>query len=77
MFTLSVLILSLISIACSVAAQRFSLINERQFFPFLLMCLDTLAACTYAGTRDWGHVVYWGAAAVLTYAITFMMKGGV
>ena len=42
-------------------------------FPTLLIILDVLAAAAYAcqGLHEWRKVVYWFAAAALTYVVTF------
>jgi hypothetical protein len=44
-----------------------------KFFPALLIVLDVLAAVAYAchGADEWRKVVYWAAAAALTYVVTF------
>jgi hypothetical protein len=42
-------------------------------FPAVLIVLDLAAAFGYAldGWGEWRRVVYWTAAAVLTYTVTF------
>jgi hypothetical protein len=44
-----------------------------KFFPAILIVLDVLAAAAYAcqGLHEWRKVVYWSAAAALTYVVTF------
>jgi len=44
-----------------------------RFFPTLLIALDVLAAVGYGlqGWHEWRKVVYWLAAAVLTYTVTY------
>lgn len=44
-----------------------------KFFPACLIVLDVLAAGAYAthGFSEWRKVVYWLAAAALTYVVTF------
>lgn len=44
-----------------------------KFFPAILIVLDVLAAGAYAchGVDEWRKVVYWIAAAALTYVVTF------
>lgn len=44
-----------------------------KFFPAILIVLDVLAAVAYACQRldEWRKVVYWSAAAALTYVVTF------
>jgi hypothetical protein len=44
-----------------------------KFFPSLLIILDVLAAAGYAlhGLDEWRKVVYWLAAAVLTFVVTW------
>jgi len=40
-------------------------------FPVLLILLDIGAAAVYFGGGDWRKVVYWMAAATLTFVVTF------
>jgi hypothetical protein len=44
-----------------------------KLFPGILVGLDVLAAVAYAthGMPEWRMVVYWAAAAALTYVVTF------
>lgn len=44
-----------------------------RFFPTLLIVLDVFAALAYAsnGFSEWRKIVYWLAAAVLTFAVTW------
>lgn len=42
-------------------------------FPILLIVLDLCASVNYAWSGDSGRAVYWTAAAVITYAATFMI----
>ena len=42
-----------------------------KLFPTLLIILDICAAIAYIPTGDWRRVVYWLAAATLTYCVTF------
>lgn len=42
-----------------------------KLFPTILMVLDLFAAFGYAVARDWRHVIYWLAAAVLTATVTY------
>lgn len=44
-----------------------------RLFPTLMIVLDVLAAAAYAthGFAEWRKVVYWLAAAVLTYTVTY------
>ena len=44
--------------------------NEK-IFPTILMVLDVAAAAVYAGKGDWRKTVYWLAAAVLTFVVTY------
>lgn len=44
----------------------------QKFFPTILILLDVAAALVYAFTDGkWQDIVYWLAAAILTYTITF------
>lgn len=40
-------------------------------FAVLNLILSVLASITYIGQGDLRHAVYWGAAAVITAAVTF------
>lgn len=44
-----------------------------KFFPTLLIVLDVLAAVGYGlqGWHEWRKVIYWLAAAVLTFVVTY------
>ena len=44
-----------------------------RFFPTLMIVLDGLAAVGYGlqGCHEWRKIVYWLAAAVLTYTVTY------
>lgn len=44
-----------------------------KFFPTCLIILDICAAITYAtgGLDEWRKVIYWMAAAALTYVVTY------
>lgn len=44
-----------------------------RFFPTLLIVLDVFAAIGYAthGFTEWRKVVYWLAAAVLAFVVTY------
>jgi hypothetical protein len=48
-------------------------VNRGQVLPTLLIAIDVIAAIVYAldGWQEWRKVVYWGAAAALTYVITW------
>lgn len=43
----------------------------RLIFPCILIFCDLGAAFVYLLNGDWRRVVYWGAAALLTGAVTF------
>lgn len=40
-------------------------------FPTILIILDVLAAGMYVSSGDWRHIIYWLAAAVLTFTVTY------
>ena len=42
-----------------------------QYLPTLLITIDVLASAVYASAFDWRRAVYWFAAAVLTFTVTF------
>lgn len=45
--------------------------NRTLIFPTLLIVLDVCAALAYVPACDWRKVTYWGAAAVLTFVVTY------
>jgi hypothetical protein len=48
--------------------------KPQHILPFVLMCIDLGAAIVYLvcdGPGGWRKVVYWLAAASLTYVVTF------
>jgi hypothetical protein len=42
-----------------------------KLLPTVLIIIDILAAAGYVPTGDWRRVVYWLAAATLTYTVTW------
>ena len=44
---------------------------DPRLFPTILIGLDLLAALVYVPGGDWRKVVYWVAAAVLTFVVTW------
>ena len=42
-----------------------------KFFPIILIALDIGASVVYAFQFDWRRSLYWFAACVLTYCVTF------
>ena len=42
-----------------------------RFFPTILIVLDILAAAGYVPSGDWRKIIYWLAAAALTYVVTW------
>ncbi|KKN32074.1 hypothetical protein LCGC14_0817650 [marine sediment metagenome] len=42
-----------------------------RIFPAVLIALDICAAIMYVPGKDWRKVVYWLAAATLTYVVTW------
>ncbi len=44
---------------------------DERIFPTILMVLDVAAAIVYAGKGDWRKTLYWAAAAVLTFVVTY------
>ena len=47
------------------------MIPTEKILPSVLVIIDIGAALAYIPTGDWRHVVYWFAAAVLTYVVTW------
>jgi hypothetical protein len=48
----------------------FMMINEK-LFPTVLIILDLCASLGYISGGDWRKCVYWLAAAVLTFCVTY------
>jgi len=48
-----------------------SMMFTAKLFPTILIILDVLAAVMYVPSGDWRHVVYWLAAAILTFTVTY------
>ena len=44
---------------------------DPRVLPTVLIVIDVLAAVGYIPTGDWRRVVYWLAAAALTYTVTW------
>ena len=44
---------------------------SNKLFPTILIILDICAAIGYIPDGDWRKVVYWVAAAVLTFTVTY------
>jgi len=44
--------------------------NEK-IFPTVLIVIDVLASMVYVSKGDWRKTLYWIAAAVLTFVITY------
>ena len=42
-----------------------------KLFPTLLIVLDICAALAYVPTGEWCKVIYWIAAATLTFCVTY------
>jgi hypothetical protein len=42
-----------------------------KILPTVLIAIDIASACVYLKTGDWRRVVYWLAAAALTYTVTW------
>lgn len=47
------------------------IISDPKFFPSILILLDLCAAVRYIPTGDFKRAVYWFAAAVLTWSVTW------
>jgi len=45
--------------------------NKAQMLPTLLIVIDIVCASVYLADGDWRKVVYWTAAASLTFVVTF------
>lgn len=42
-----------------------------KLFPTILIVLDIAAALAYIPAMDWRKIIYWLAAAALTYVVTW------
>lgn len=51
--------------------------RSEQIFPAILIGLDVCAAVGYAARGGWRLAIYWAAAALLTYTVTFNGWGNV
>jgi len=54
--------------------DRFDSFKDKEMtkiFPSILIVLDIAASIVYACSGDWRKAVYWFAAAVLTFVVTF------
>lgn len=51
--------------------------KPEQFFPVILIVLDICAAGGYLVRGGWRLAIYWAAAAVLSYTVTFNGWGNV
>lgn len=49
----------------------FGFLKPVQVFPAVLIVLDLCASAVYLGYGDWRRTMYWLAAAVLTFCVTF------
>jgi hypothetical protein len=47
------------------------MIKKCQYLPTLLIIIDILAALGYIPTGEWRKVIYWLAAATLTFMVTY------
>ncbi|MBN2377038.1 MAG: hypothetical protein JXD22_11595 [Sedimentisphaerales bacterium] len=45
--------------------------NFEKLFPTILIFLDVCSAAGYLPSGDWRKVIYWLAAAVLTFVVTY------
>jgi hypothetical protein len=43
----------------------------QKVFPTILIFLDFCAALAYVPSGDWRHIVYWIAAGILTFTVTY------
>ena len=48
-----------------------SVIPREKILPTVLIIINVLAACCYIPTGEWRRVVYWMAAGILTYTVTW------
>ena len=44
---------------------------KEKIFPTILIVLDVAAAMGYIPTGEWRKIIYWIAAGLLTYCVTF------
>jgi hypothetical protein len=45
--------------------------SKEKILPTVLIIIDILAALWYIPTGDWRRVVYWMAAGILTFTVTW------
>lgn len=49
-------------------------IKNPKFFPNLIMFLYACTSTRYFAAKDVGHGVYWIAAGLITYSVTYLIK---
>lgn len=42
-----------------------------KLFPILMICLSICSSLIYLINKDYKHFVYWLAASIMTYVVTF------
>ncbi len=50
---------------------RANIMKYEKLFPTMLILMDLCAALGYVPCGDWRKVVYWVAAAILTFCVTY------
>lgn len=45
--------------------------KKEQILPTILIIIDLLSSAGYISVGDWRRAIYWIAAAVLTFTVTF------
>ena len=58
-------------VGLSAGGRKGRLVMRNLVFPTILIVLDVCASIVYGFDGDWRKVIYWGAAAVLTCAVTY------
>lgn len=49
-------------------------IKSTNFFPTLIMFLYACTSLRYFAAKDVGHGVYWIAAGLITFSVTYLIK---
>lgn len=59
--------------AKSVARMMRRLLDDPKVFSYLILVLYTLNSTRWLFARNWGQALYWAAAFLITFSVTFLM----
>lgn len=49
------------------------LLDDPKVFSYLILVLYTLNSTRWLFARNWGQALYWAAAFLITFSVTFLM----